>query len=124
MFLTRPLSVLLLGALASASCLAVAASAKVQSEIDGLLGNLQSSGCEFNRNGTWHSPSEAKAHLQRKREYLEGKGLIKSAEDFITLGASESSSSGKAYLVRCGSGPAVASRIWLLQQLDRLRQGK
>jgi hypothetical protein len=35
----------------------------VRAEVDALLGKLESSGCQFNRNGSWHSAAEAKAHL-------------------------------------------------------------
>ena len=67
----------------------------VRAEIDGLLARLQSSGCEFNRNGSWYSGAEAKTHLMRKLDYLDGKDLVTSTEKFIELGASTSSSSGK-----------------------------
>lgn len=31
-------------------------------EIDSLLSRLGSSGCEFKRNGSWHTASEAQSH--------------------------------------------------------------
>lgn len=94
---------------------------QVRSEINALLVALQASGCEFNRNGSWYSGTEARAHLQRKFEYLEGKGAVASTEQFIELGASTSSTSGKAYLVRCGATPAVESKNWLYSRLSALR---
>ncbi len=104
---------------------AVAApSSPSHAETETLLQALQESGCQFNRNGSWYSGSEAKAHLLKKLEYLEGKGMVKSTEDFINLGASTSSASGKAYLVRCGQAPAVESKAWLLNQLAALREAK
>jgi hypothetical protein len=36
--------------------------------------------------------------------------MLKSTEDFINLGASTSSSTGKPYLFRCGSAQAVESK--------------
>ena len=96
-------------------------SAPVRAEIDALLAKLQASGCQFNRNGSWYSGSEAKDHLLRKLEYLEGKGNISSTEQFIELAASKSSSSGKAYSVKCGSKPPVDSQVWLTQQLPAIR---
>ena len=93
----------------------------VKAEIDALLSKLQTSGCQFNRNGTWYTSSEAKEHLARKLEYLEGKATISSAEQFIDLAASRSSSTGKAYLVKCGSEAAVESKLWLGSQLVSIR---
>jgi hypothetical protein len=106
-------------------CCAVAAAARtsapVRAEIDALLAKLQASGCQFNRNGSWYNASEAKDHLLRKLEYLEGKGNISSTEQFIEFAASKSSSSGKAYSVGCGGQSPVASRVWLTQQLPAIR---
>ena len=82
---------------------------------------MQASGCQFNRNGTWYSASEAKDHLTRKLEYLEGKGSIGSTEQFIDLAASSSSSSGKAYLVKCSNEAPVESKQWLGRQLALIR---
>ncbi len=39
-------------------------------EIDYLLGLVGSSGCEFNRNGTWYDSKRAQEHLRYKYEYL------------------------------------------------------
>jgi hypothetical protein len=93
----------------------------VRAEIDALLATLEKSGCEFSRNGAWHASKDAKAHLQRKLEYLEGKNAVQSTEQFIELGASTSSSSGKPYMVRCGKAAPVESRVWLRAQLAALR---
>lgn len=93
----------------------------VKAEIEALLGKLQASGCQFNRNGAWYTGSEAKDHLVRKLEYLESKASISSTEQFIEQAASRSSSSGKAYLVKCGSEAVVESRLWLGSQLTSIR---
>jgi hypothetical protein len=109
----------LCAALAFAAPLPPAAHAEVLT----LLGRLESSGCHFNRNGNWYSGAEAKAHLARKLDYLEGKGALQSAEQFIELGASASSSSGKDYQVKCGAAEATPSAIWLRGQLQQMRSG-
>jgi hypothetical protein len=96
-------------------------SAPVRAEIEALLARLEASGCQLSRNGTWYSGPEAKDHLLRKLEYLEGKGDIPSTEQFIEFAASKSSSSGKAYSVRCGGQSPVASQVWLTQQLPAIR---
>lgn len=95
--------------------------APVRAEIDALLNKLQVSGCQFNRNGSWYSGAEAKYHLLRKLDYFEGKGTVQTTEQFIALAASQSSSSGKPYQVKCGNEPAVASAQWLGRELTALR---
>ena len=72
----------------------------MRAEIDAVLSRLQSSGCQFDRNGSWYSSSEAKDHILRKLDYLEGKTTIQSTEQFIALAATKSSSSGKPLVSR------------------------
>ncbi|MDR2451990.1 MAG: DUF5329 domain-containing protein [Candidatus Accumulibacter sp.] len=115
---------LFIAAVASSWCfLATAAptSAFVRNEIDALLSSLQSSACQFNRNGAWYSGSEARDHLLRKLKYIERKDGIQSTEQFIELAASRSSSSGQAYQVGCEGQAPVASQIWLIRQLAIIR---
>jgi hypothetical protein len=96
----------------------------VRAEIDQLLGRLEASGCRFNRNGSWHPAAEAKSHLLRKLEYVEGRSGVASAEQFIALAASRSSVSGKPYLVECAPAQAVESAAWLTSQLREMRGGR
>jgi hypothetical protein len=100
---------------------ATPAPAGVRAEVDALLVKLQSSGCEFNRNGRWYSGSDARAHLLRKLKYLEKKTTLRSAEHFIELAATSSSSSGQAYQVKCGGGAAIPSAQWLTKELAASR---
>ncbi len=93
-------------------------------EIAYLFNQLKSSGCEFNRNGTWYSATEAVDHLNKKYEYLVRKGLVSSAEEFISRAGSESSLSGKPYQVKCGASQPVQSAAWLSAELARYRKGK
>ena len=104
-------------------CLAAAGptSAPVRAEIDALLARFQASGCQFSRNGSWHDGAEARTHLLRKLDYIEGKTTVQSTEQFIELAASRSSSSGKPYLVKCGAQAPVSSQAWLTQQLATIR---
>lgn len=90
-------------------------------EIDLLLEKLGNSSCEFYRNGAWHDSSKAQAHLQRKLAYLIDKHQVGSAEEFIEIGASRSSISGKPYLVRCDKQPEIRSDVWLQKELDSIR---
>lgn len=93
----------------------------VRAEIDALLAVLEASACQFNRNGSWYNAHEARAHLLRKLEYLEQRNAVAGTEQFIELGASTSSFSGKPYLVKCANADPVASREWLSTQLKIIR---
>jgi mevalonate pyrophosphate decarboxylase len=114
----------LLLALIATSSSASQAPQETRAEIEALFQKLQAANCQFNRNGTWYSGVEAKVHLTKKLAYFENKNMIKSTEDFITHAASLSSSSGKAYLVKCGNTPATESKIWLQEQLKTMRSPK
>ena len=81
------------------------------------------SGCHFNRNGTWYTAAEAKAHLLDKLEYVEKRVALKSTEQFIDLAASKSSMSGKPYQVKCGDTAPVESKRWLTEELKAMRSG-
>jgi hypothetical protein len=107
----------ILAATATAAPLSPAA----RSEIDGLMSKLETSDCEFNRNGTWHSGTEAKTHLLRKLKYLEDKGVVRSTEQFIEVAASASSMTGQPYLVQCGNSAPIRSGAWLSSQLRTIR---
>ncbi|HEY5972320.1 MAG TPA: DUF5329 domain-containing protein [Pseudoxanthomonas sp.] len=91
-----------------------------KAEIAGLMDALSASGCRFQRNGSWHGATEARAHLQRKYDYLLEKNQVDTAEQFIERVASKSSISGRAYRVKCGGGEQDAS-TWFDLQLKRLR---
>lgn len=95
--------------------------APVRAEIDAMLNRLETSGCQFQRNGSWHDGARAKAHLLDKLAYIEKRGTVQSAEQFIELAASRSSLSGRPYQVRCGGLAAVESRQWLSEQLPAIR---
>jgi hypothetical protein len=90
-------------------------------EIKGLLDFVEHSECKFVRNGSEYPGPRARAHLEKKLDYLEGKDMVHSAEDFIELAATKSSMSGRAYEVRCSQGVEPAS-TWLKRELQRQRQ--
>lgn len=101
--------------------LAAAPSAQAQQEVAHLQDYLKNSGCEFQRNGSWHSSVQARDHLQKKYDYLVKKDLLQSAEDFIARAATESSISHKAYAVRCAGKEAEPASSWLQSELRRYR---
>jgi hypothetical protein len=94
----------------------------VQVEVDFLLGYVEGSGCDFYRNGTWHDPKTAQAHLRDKYRYLAARNLINTTEDFIEKVATQSSLTGQPYKVRCRDGATVTSNQWLHAELARFRE--
>lgn len=104
-----------------AATASAAPTAKAQREIDALIAGLGSSGCEFERNGSWYDAKAARDHLQTKYDYLRKRNMADTAELFIERGATKSSMSGKAYHVRCQGKPAETSERWFKQRLQTLR---
>lgn len=95
--------------------------ATAQTEINYLLRFVETSGCEFYRNGSWFDASKAQAHLREKYQFLVQADRIHSAEDFIELTATKSSLSGQPYRVRCGGGEPVTTNQWLHAALAAIR---
>ena len=95
--------------------------AATQREVAALFDALAQSDCRFSRNGSWHDAARARQHLQRKYDYLLERDAVASTERFIELAATRSSLSGRPYLVRCGSAPAVESATWFRRVLARVR---
>lgn len=93
----------------------------VQTEIEGILDSVSNSGCEFQRNGSWHSADAAAGHLREKLQVIRLESGLRSAEDFIDRVATRSSLSGQAYEVRCGNGAAIPTSLWLRLQLQQYR---
>lgn len=95
--------------------------ALARQEIAHLLDYVGQSGCQFNRNGSWHDSKAAREHLQEKYDYLQRRKLVPDTKAFIERAATQSSMSGKSYLIRCGSGQPVTSAQWLNAELERYR---
>ncbi len=94
-----------------------------QNEINRLIATLGDSDCRFERNGKWYGAAEARAHLLRKYEWLDKRGLADTPESFIERAASRSSMSGRAYHVRCPGQADRPSADWFRDRLERLRAG-
>ena len=101
---------------------AVEPGAAATREIDHLMRNLATSGCRFNRNGSWYDAARASAHLRQKYDYLRRRDLARTAEEFIDKAATNSSVSGKPYLVKCRAHPAMPSAEWMQAELAKFRQ--
>lgn len=113
-------AILALLAMAAAGVAAAPANS-VQIEVNFLLGFIEGSGCDFQRNGTWHNSAEAQAHLRDKYRYLAARDLVDTTELFIERAATQSSFTGQPYHVRCRGGPTISSKQWLSDELNHLR---
>ena len=114
------LSILLVALGSSLPAFAAEPSAHAKVEVEQLLSRLATSGCTFQRNGSWHSAGEARVHLEKKYKYLLDKKRLATAEDFVSLAASKSSVSGSPYAVKC-AGQEQPSAAWMGSQLKQLR---
>ncbi len=90
-----------------------------QHEIKHLLKFIADSGCQLERNGKYHSASEALSHIKNKYDYFVDE--IKTTEDFIRYSATKSLMSGKYYHVLCKGRMPVKTADWLLEELQRFR---
>nr|WP_142806240.1 YfeK family protein [Stenotrophomonas maltophilia] len=113
---------MLLAALLAAPVAHAAPGPQAQREIAQLISSLDGSQCRFQRNGSWHDAAEARAHLQRKYDYLLKKNQVDSAEQFIERAASQSSMSGKPYRIHCPGQPEQTAAAWFGARLQALRQ--
>lgn len=91
-------------------------------EVNFLLSYVEGSGCSFQRNRSWYTAQEAQVHLRDKFNYLTARNMLETTEQFIERAATESSLTGRAYMVRCGSGPILTSKQWLSDELLLLRK--
>lgn len=93
----------------------------VQREINLLLNYVETSGCEFYRNGNWSGSKTAQTHLLDKYKHLVAKNLVNTTEDFIERVATGSALSGQPYEVKCKGSATVSSKLWLQDELTRIR---
>lgn len=108
--------------LAAVPAMAAAPAPRVQQEVRALLDAIATSPCQFQRNRSWYDGAEARAHLQKKYDYLVANNLVATTEEFIERGATASSISGTAYQIRCPGASTVDSAVWLRQKLAGLRR--
>jgi len=113
---------LILAALLATPLAHAAPGPQAQREIAQLIGSLDGSQCRFQRNGSWHDAAEARAHLQRKYDYLLKKDKVDSAEQFIERAASQSSMSGKPYRIQCPGQAEQTAAAWFGTRLQALRE--
>ena len=95
-----------------------AALADTDPEIQALLHSVETSGCQFQRNGALHDAADAADHLRLK--YGRGKRHVNSAEQFIDRLATESSWTGRPYTIIC-DGSEEPTGAWLHRRLAEQR---
>lgn len=98
---------------------AVAADSRAAREIEHLLNFVESSGCQFIRNGKSYPAADARPHLTKK--YIAVRNRITTADDFIRYIASQSSMTKRPYRVRCANAAETQSGPWLARELKRFR---
>ena len=85
-------------------------------KIEQLISSLRDiDGAKFIRNGQEHSVDQAITHLRNKWEWK--KTQIKTAQDFIAIVGSKSSTTGKPYVIRYSDGSEITSEEWFRNQL-------
>ncbi|MBY5991443.1 DUF5329 domain-containing protein [Ferrimonas balearica] len=100
------------------------ASVTAEQEIQHLLNAVADSPCTFIRNGKSYDGEDARSHLERKYNYILGKGHELTAEQFIEHAGTQSSWSGRNYQIQCPDSPAEPSADWLLRALAAYRQAQ
>lgn len=111
--------VLLLFLLSSGLVGTAQAGATGEREIQHLLDYIARSGCIFVRNNEEHTAQKAREHMEYK--YGFGKLWIDDGDDFIKHIATESSTTGERYTIRC-QGKTSDTADWLKAELARYRQ--
>ncbi len=93
----------------------------VNEEVTHLVSLVESSGCEFYRNGLSYDGARAAGHLSEKYALVSAAGKIATGEIFIERVATRSSITGIPYGVKCGGSERVPLADWLNAALARHR---
>jgi Family of unknown function (DUF5329) len=94
----------------------------VQEEVEHLLTFVAVSNCDFYRNGTWYTATQAQAHLREKYAIVFPGFQASTAEEFIEKVATKSAFTGIAYETRCAGQKSMAVSDWLLGELRHYRK--
>jgi hypothetical protein len=90
-------------------------------KIEALILSLkQLVGATFIRNGKEHTLDDAISHMRNKWEWK--KSEIKTADDFIRIAGSKSSTSGKAYIIAMPDGTEWQTGDWFRKQLALIEE--
>jgi alpha-tubulin suppressor-like RCC1 family protein len=77
---------------------------------------------KFIRNGQEHTAEQAITHLRNKWELKQTE--IKTAQDFISIVGSKSSTTGKDYIIRFSDESEITSNQWFQNQLQTVEKNK
>jgi hypothetical protein len=99
----------------------IAAQSAAETEISHLLDFIETSRCEFFRNGAWYTATQARAHMDEKLALVQKANGVTSAESFIEKVASRSALTNLPYRVRCSADGVVPVADWLTVELRRYR---
>ena len=94
----------------------------MEQETQHLLDYIEYSGCIFIRNGSEYNADKARSHIQRKYDYVKDK--VTTTEQVIQYAATESSWTGKPYMIHCPTQTPVPSGDWLSEELIRYRHSQ
>jgi Family of unknown function (DUF5329) len=84
-------------------------------KIDFLISSVENlKGAVFIRNGEEHNGKEAADHLRMKLQHAL---MVETADDFIRLCASQSSITGKPYMIRLPDGKTIKSEEYFREKL-------
>ncbi|XDD50548.1 YfeK family protein [Leptospira sp. WS92.C1] len=97
-------------------------STEFRKDLNLLMNSLESCQCKFIRNGAEHDPKEAREHMERKLNAVNGK--IQTIPDFIENIGSKSSITGKPYLVKLSDGKTKEAAVWLKEKWEELSKVK
>lgn len=90
-----------------------------QEKIEYLISHVENlTDATFERNGTIHTPERAAGHLRTKMR--RARRHISTAEDFIRICASQSSITGRKYLITFTDGRSIESGTYLKKILEEL----
>ena len=84
-----------------------------------ILSLRQLVGAKFIRNEQEHTLDKAIAHMRKKWKWKRSE--IKTAEDFIMIVGSKSSTSGKPYMIRLPDGTETKAEEWFSKQLALMK---
>jgi len=88
-------------------------------EIAYLFDFIERSPCEMNLNGSHYQGMDAVIFLQRKYKFF--RGNIRSAEDFIRLAATKSTTSKEYHMLICKNREPIKIKDWLRKELEIYR---
>jgi hypothetical protein len=108
----------LLFTIAILGVMSINADDSLDGQISRLILAIETSNCQFVRNGKTYTPEESMAHVSKKYRYF--KDDIDSVAKFIELSATKSLISGRPYQVQCGTSEPELASTWFTAKVLEL----